>query len=238
MTGLIDDPALTLTLQAHKLHRLVALDDEAEIRDAYLTIVPQLSKVAGEYACSIRAMFALHLREREAVAVELPSGNARGERAAGRLTDPEHRGGGGCVRRHARTARDAARARCCRSRAGRSTPRRCRTRIEGPVTRLIGLLEASLGRVDAADARLGPRARSAVRTALRPWLARAIARTRTALAPRSDASAQGRALCAEAAALAAELGMRGLRSAAPAALWQPTGLARTLEADDRSRSTR
>jgi hypothetical protein len=91
---------------------------------------------------------------------------------------------------------------------------------EGPITRLIGLLEASLGHIDAGDARLAAACEECRTHGLRPWVAR-IALERGLRLIANGRGAPGRALCAEAAAIAAELGMRGLEARARGQL-EPT----------------
>lgn len=212
MAVLVDDPALLTMLMAHKLYRLFALDDEAELRKVYRTIVPQVSQTAGEYGASIRALFATRLREREAVALELP---ALLRSIQGLPEDSQTLGLAAEAVAFAGTKEQReAMLRALQPLAQRSfhTAPVPQT-YEGPIVRLIGLLEAALGNIQAADVRLEA-AREVCRAhGLRPWLAR-ISLERGLLLLDAGRSAEGRALCAEAAALAAELGMRGTEARA------------------------
>jgi hypothetical protein len=88
---------------------------------------------------------------------------------------------------------------------------------EGPFRRVVGLLEASLGRLDEADADLEAARQQCLTHRLGPWVAR-LSLERASVALAAGKTSEATALFDEAAARAAELGMKRVLASARAAL--------------------
>jgi hypothetical protein len=233
IAALIDDPALAMSLLGHKVYRALALDDEHAIRSAQATMMPETVRMAGAFGPTIRSMFALRLRDRAAAAAEIP---ALLEIASRVPADSPLLGSIGEAVALAGTTEQRT------TLLGKLLPldgREIHTAIpctyEGPIARVLGLLEASLGRTDAASARLEAASRRCRTLGLRPWVARlALERAEILLAEGRGVAA--RALLDEAASLAADLGMptlearaRGGQPPTPAQPWAPLVLEREGE---------
>ena len=89
---------------------------------------------------------------------------------------------------------------------------------EGPCARVLGLLEASLGRLDEAGARLERARAQCGADRLRPWVAR-LSLERGNVSLTAGRTNEARELFEEAAALGTELGMKR-RSPPRAPHWQ------------------
>ena len=215
--ALVDDPALSVSLQAHKMYRMFAIDDEGAIRAALATVAPKLFAFAGDLGTlAIQTMFALRLEDREGAAAALP-GLAHFARVL--PVDSPSLGIVGEAVALAGSNEDRA------SWLGRLLPfvgREITTApipytYEGPIARAVGLLEASLGRLDAADARLEAARATCRAQRFTPWVARlSLERGRVALA--AGRGNEARTLFDEAASTARELGMRGIEAKARAAM--------------------
>ena len=181
---LLNDPALTIMLQAHKAYRTFALDDDVAIRDAQAKLLPIAMPIAGEWAATIRATFAIRLGDRAAAAAEIPA-MARfarklppgallfailGEAAALAGTTEEREAAYEALfpfeRRHVHTG---------------PIPQS----YEGPCARVLGLLEASLGRLDEAARASKGHARNAARIACVPGLLACPSSAATCRSPRA-----------------------------------------------------
>jgi hypothetical protein len=169
--SLTDDPALLQCLRAHRTTRVATLDDEAQIRRVFAEEVRHLERAAGEFFPIAVALFAVRLEDPALVAPHLATlvgmasrlppdsaalgGIAEAVALAGSLAQREELAGrirllGG---RHAHTA---------------PIPQT----YEGPMSRVIGLVEASLGHHDAALVHLDAAAKLVRERSFLPWVAR------------------------------------------------------------------
>ncbi|MGH7439984.1 MAG: tetratricopeptide repeat protein, partial [Polyangiaceae bacterium] len=96
---------------------------------------------------------------------------------------------------------------------------------EGPMSRVIGLLEASLGRYDAADTRLESAQAKCRGMRLAPWVAR-LSLERGRVLRAAGRAREAQALFEEAVAIAGDLGMRGIESMARVAAGEGSRIAR------------
>lgn len=232
---LLDDPALTLMLRGHKAYRTFAIDDPDAVRAAVAIDVPAFCAIAGDLGTpAIRAIFAVRMEDREAAAATLP-----GLRRYVRYMASDAALLGSVAEAFALVGTDDDREDCLVRLRPLADLHVTTTPIphtyEGPMSRVIGLLEASLGRLEAADAQLEA-ARVMCRThGFVPWVARlSLERGRVLVA--SGRASEARALFEEAASVAADLGMRGIEAKARAAIGGATREppTRTATADDRS----
>jgi hypothetical protein len=172
---------------------------------------------AGELGTpAIRAMFAIRLEDREAAAATLP-----GLSRLARLMSPSSPILGYVGEAFALAGSNEEReqwlAKLRPLEMVQVTTSPIPHTYEGPMQRVLGLLEASLGRYVEAD-RLLESARQVCRThRFGPWIARlSLERARVQLA--AGHVEEARSLFEEAAQIAAELGMRGIESKARTAL--------------------
>jgi hypothetical protein len=194
---LLDDPALTLMLRGHKAYRTFAIDDEDAVRGAVAIDLPALCAIAGDFGTpAIRALFAARMENREAAAATLP-----GLRRYVRYMASDAALLGTVAEAFALAGTDDDRDDClARLRPLASlhvTTSPIPHTYEGPMARVIGLLEASLGRFEAADASLEA-ARITCRTHnLLPWVARlSLERGRVLMASGRASEARERSACA------------------------------------------
>jgi tetratricopeptide (TPR) repeat protein len=200
--GLTDDPALGMVLASHRFHRVLCLDDEVAMRALAAGPLARIAALAGAYGAVVTAAVAVRLEDPALAAPQLPA--LLGLLAAVPPDSALHGSVGEAV---ALAGTDAQRAELL-ARLRQNSGRELHTApvpqtYEGPVDRVIGLLEASLGRTDAADATLETARAHCRRHGLRPWVARLSLERGRVLRGRPEA----RALLEEAAALADELGM-------------------------------
>jgi hypothetical protein len=214
---LLDDPALVLTLKAHRAYATFAIDDENAMRTALANDVPELSVWAGELGTpALRAMFGLRLEDRKGVAAVLP-GLARFARLMSSESPMLGFVGEAFALAGSKEEREEWLAKLRPLESLQVTSGPIPQTYEGPMRRVLGLLEASLGRFAQANGFLESARQLCRAHRLAPWVARlSLERARVQMASGGVESA--RALFEEAARTAAELGMRGIEGKALAAL--------------------
>jgi tetratricopeptide (TPR) repeat protein len=216
ISSLVDDPALALSLLAHQALRACALDDEMEIRRVFEENLERMAESARPFDCTIRATLALQLGDREAAAAEVTAYSR-----VTRLVPPDSAmlGSFGQVVAFAgSTELREAMLEQLAPLAGReihTAPVPCS--YEGPVARVLGLLEASLGRHDAALARFEPALARCRAHGFRPWVARLALELGTSLRALGRET-EARAAFEEARSLASTLGMKRIEARAARAL--------------------
>lgn len=216
MANLSDDPALQLSLIAHKAHRALALDQPTEIRERFAEMAPVLEFIpeADVFRPPILALFALRLDDHAELLRQIPALTRLGpESALDSLAFA-----GEAVARAGTPAQCAASIAMLSRFAGREIHGgHIAYTYEGPVTRLLGLLEASLGRSAAAEAQLAAAHERCRALGLKPWVAR-LALERGIVTQSLGRSGEARVLLTEAAVLATELGMHTIAVRARRAL--------------------
>jgi hypothetical protein len=229
LSGLIDDPALQLSLPAHRAMRgWVMHDDEACLRgDAAVLAASAAFSLPRLPVTLFRVGLHARLEDAAVTAGLLGSGDALLDAFAAEpqtiaflaeaiaLCGPEV---------SCRRARDVLAPHAERHHVGGHVS----VSYDGPILRSMALLDAALGETDRALDALR-RARTRVEAAaLRPWVARLdydVARTHA----KAGRQGESQAPAASAAALAEELGMTGLLRRARALLASPAPEARTPE---------
>jgi hypothetical protein len=228
---LTDDPALPMSLAAHRGVRAKDTDDLKSLAGVESDIAQALQGVpeAGTIAAVLRAGLFARARDRARTEAEL----TRIERALPFLladetficlgAEPAALAGSPALQRILRERIEAISH-------PEITSGHVPVTYEGPRVRLLALLDAALGDTARAEAHFRDALARAKRYGLRPWVARIDAELGSLLAKRG-AKDEAHALLAESAALAAELGMPSLlRDVAPPSVRPPVeaelGLAR------------
>lgn len=215
---LTDDPALAETYFAHRSLRLLAIDDRAGFDQLWPVLNQHLEALpdANTAGPMVRALFALRFNERERVKAELPQlfrlwprmppsagylGIA-GEAAA--LCGSSE----ACAHLHA----------LLRSSDGRENHTgHIPYTYEGPIARVLALLEAAMGQTETAEQRLTQVIERLRAQNLEPWLARCLVDQAQLVTAAGRRSAAEPAL-QEALELARALSMRSLLARAEAML--------------------
>jgi hypothetical protein len=204
-------------LAAHRAYRIFALDDESEIRATRASFVPKWAPLGGEYGGpSIRGHFAVRLDDRTAAAAEIPAllrlmeKTPPGSPSLG-LVGEAIALAGTAEEREATLARLAPHA----AREVHTAP--VPQTYEGPLSRVIGLLEASLGRLDEADVRLESARARCRANRFRLWVAR-LSLERGRVVAALGRAGEARALFEEAIAVASDVGMKRVADLARTAL--------------------
>jgi tetratricopeptide (TPR) repeat protein len=218
LAALTDDPALQMSLSAHRMMRARHLHDDAALIEAAPRVVALLDgiPVANVIGALMRGAIFARLEDREATARELAVIEPRTELVDVDLsfrtmtTEAAIFAGSDEYRRHLRAILVPKEGTECSSGHVPVT-------YEGSTTRLIGLLDAALGDFAQAEPRLRRALEAAQRHELRPWVARLHYEIGTMLlaAGRADDAALE---LEYARASASELGMTGLVARARAAI--------------------
>jgi hypothetical protein len=207
---LVDDPALGLSLSAHRMMRSGDVDSLATVRDLLGDVgrlvagVPEHDKMAALTRADMRA----RAGDREGVAADLRVLEPVLPRViadlsiAGMLVEPVAIAGTASQKAMLRD-----RLRCDVDRD--VTGGHISVFYMGPATRLIGLLDAALGDLPSAEISLRSALEHVRAHGLRPWIARTSAELGEVLR-RSGRSSDATALFEEAQTLARDLGMANL----------------------------
>jgi len=214
-----DDPGLSFTLASHSACAILARGDEARSREVIATEGPDIAASAGAFEPMVHAMFAARLEDGSLVERHLPALLTMVR--SGPPGSPELGLAGEAIAlAGTREEREVVFARLLPA-AGRgvhTAPVPCT--YEGPVVRVLGLLDASLGRLDAAVTRLEAAREICAAHGLEPWVARtSLELGRVEIA--AGRTEPGRAHVREAAALAGRLGMSFVVARAREALGAP-----------------
>ncbi len=214
LTGLTDDPALGLSLAAHRMRRARSMhrrDEALEALHEYeksMQGVPQGDLVLTAFRLGCWARFG----DAAAVAAEL-------ERLGTLDAALWQRGFHGFLAEAYALAGNDDQRRRARAFFAPTAERHLvvshvAMAYEGPTLRLLGLLDASLGDLAAAERSLRRAAEGAETRGHRPWVAQ-LRHELASVVLRAGRRLEARALFAEAAALARDLGMDGLAQRSP-----------------------
>jgi tetratricopeptide (TPR) repeat protein len=216
LSRLIDDPALALSLRSHKANRTLAIDDERAIRDVLTNEIPDLVRVAGPFGAAVRALFAVRLWDRAAAANEVPA-----LIRIAKYTPPDSNilglVGEAIALAGTNEEREAMVSKLVPLAGREYHTAPIPMTYEGPILRIMGLLEASLSRLDRATEHLRAARDRCRLLGLRPWTARITLELGRVLA-RAGRVDEARMSFQDAAHLAAELRMGHVEAGARAAL--------------------
>jgi len=205
LSALIDDPALGVTLGLHELMQRSLQRRDDDVRALCEQLPETLGGVAPVYLLLLRAQCAARRRDvetaRAAIAVVQPRA-AQHMIDATELAEAVALAGTEAARRETRDA-------LLQLNQTDVSGNRMAFHYEGPVGRLMGLLAASLGELDTAEARLREAHALVLQRGHLPWQAQ-IASELGHVLQRAGQPAASLDFFAESARLAQELGMPGL----------------------------
>ena len=210
IAALIDEPGLALSLVNHEIMRARLQRRPEELRRAFARLdgVMEGVKRKEEFVALIRAAGLSYLKDVEATAAELARidlGSATREGDAEPL---------GLLAEAVALAGDDEQRRYLRSRLAGVAPQQMygsgvSFTYEGTVGRVIGLLDAALGDLPAAEARLREALEGARARRHTPWVAQ-VAHELAAVLRRAGRASEAQALQEESSAVARELGLGAL----------------------------